>query len=67
MASNNGVFGQKIVTSAQVDVANIKFPELSDETRHIIRAFNLKSLEGLIGENWESIAHQLAEGYWKRH
>lgn len=64
MESQHGVLCYKIVTSDQVDVANIEFPAISETVRQVIREAKLESLQGLLGDDWQSVSHQLAKKYW---
>ena len=64
MASKHGVLCQKIVTSAQVDVADIEFPAISETVRQIIQDTKLESLQGLLEKDWQRVAHELANEYW---
>ena len=64
MAPRHGVLCQKIVTSEQVNVANIEFPAISETIRQIIQDAKLESLQGLLGDDWHGVSHQLAKEYW---
>ncbi len=64
MSSKHGVLCQKVVTSANVDMAKIELPALSEEVRQIIRDAGLESLQGLLGPDWQRVIRQLAERYW---
>lgn len=64
MASKHGVLCYKIVTSDQVDVANIEFPAISETVRQVIREAKLESLQGLLEDDWQGVSHQLAKKYW---
>ena len=64
MASKHGMLCHKIVTSQQVNVANIEFPAIARDVSKIIRDTKLESLQGLLGEDWERVAHKLAREYW---
>ena len=64
MKSKHGVLCYKIITSKQVDVANMEFPVVSQTARQVIREAKLESLNGLLGEDWQHVAHKLAQGYW---
>ena len=64
MASKQGVICQKIVTSAQVNVANIEFPVISGPIRQIIHDAKLESLRGLLNDDWQRAARDLAKEYW---
>lgn len=64
MNSKHGVLCYKIVTPEQVDVDNIEFPEISETVRQVILEANVESLHGLLGEDWQSVAHKLAKEYW---
>lgn len=64
MKSKHGVFCYKIITPEQVDVTKLEFPVISETARQVIREANLEPLHGLLDENWQQVAHELAEGYW---
>ena len=64
MESKHDVFCYKIVSSEQVDVANIEFPAISETVRQVIREAKLESLQGLLGEDWQGVARELAKKYW---
>jgi len=64
MASKHGMLCQKVVTSEQVNVANIEFPAITENIRQIIRDAKLESLQGLLEEDWEHVAIELAKEYW---
>jgi hypothetical protein len=64
MDSKHGVMGYKIVTSEQVNVENIEFPEVSEAVRQVIREAKLKSMQVLLGKDWQHAAHKLAREYW---
>lgn len=64
IASQHGMICQKVVTSEQVNVANIEFPAISETVRQIIQDAKLQSLQGLLGEDWEHVARELAKEYW---
>lgn len=64
MKSKHGVICYKILTSGQVDMAKIQFPAVSETAAQVIRDAKLESLNGLLGEDWQHVAHQLAERYW---
>ncbi|MBA7648686.1 hypothetical protein ES703_56474 [subsurface metagenome] len=64
MKSKHGVLCYKIFTSEQVDVASIEFPAISETVRQVIREAKLESLQGLLGEDWQGVAHELAKEYW---
>ncbi len=56
-------FYQKAVTAS--DISNMKFSQISKQARKMIRQYGLSSLDGLLGENWETEARRLAEEHWK--
>ena len=64
MAPKYGVFCQKVVTPGQIDISRIEFPEISDAVREVVLATGLERLQGLLGEDWQQVAHQLAAEYW---
>ena len=64
MGSKHGVLCYKIVNSKQINVANIEFPAISETVRKVISEAKLDSLQGLLGNNWQSEARKLAKEYW---
>lgn len=65
MAPKYGVICQRVVTSAQIDMSKIEFPEISDAVRDVILTGKIERLQGLLGEDWQKVVHQLAEEYWR--
>ena len=64
MAPKYGVFCQRVVTSASIDMSKLEFPEISDAVREVILATGIERLQGLLGEDWQQAVHQLAEEFW---
>ena len=64
MDSKHGVMCYKIVTSGQVNVDNLEFPEVSEAVRQVIREAKLESMKGLLGKDWQHEARKLAREYW---
>lgn len=62
---NHGVLCQKIVTSAEVNVDDLKLPKLSSEVQTVIRDAKVESLQGLLGPDSEKLMRKLVAEYWK--
>lgn len=64
MNSKYGVLCYRVVTPGQADVDKIEFPKISETVRQVIRETKIKSLQGLLGDDWQKIARDLAKEYW---
>lgn len=63
-AATPASFGQKVVTSGQVNARHYIPKELSPECLQAIRELNITALMGLLGENWQSELQSLMVEYW---
>ena len=59
MSSEGEAFYQRLVKITDLDIENMKIGKLSKEARKLIKQYNLTSLDGLLGDDWETEAHRL--------
>jgi len=64
MLPKRDVMREKIVTSGGIRPENFKMPQLSDETKEVIRNSNIQSLKGLLGPDSEEVFRKLLKQYW---